>query len=109
MTDLNEGDGGAVVGELENGGRRLDAGPSNRRIVRLLEGPNEGVDGRVSNAGRLNPGSVQDEDGHCAEKVDVVKIVQLTLDEKRSKLISNIDYVGLRCHDDVLNLHGSSY
>ena len=82
--DLNECDGGAVVGQLENGGGRLDARPSNGGIVRLLEGSDERVDGRVANAGRLNAGAVQDEDGHGAEKVDVVEVVHFALDEKKS-------------------------
>ena len=71
-----------MVGQLENGGGRLDARPSNGGIVRLLEGSDERVDGRVANAGRLNAGAVQDEDGHGAEKVDVVEVVHFALDEK---------------------------
>ncbi len=72
-----------MVAKLEDGSCRLNARPTNSGVVRLLESPDEGVDGRISNAGGLNDGAVEDKDGDGTQKVDIVEIVDIVALERQ--------------------------
>ena len=75
-----------MIRQLKYRRRRLDAGPPDPRVIRLLEGADESIDGRVSHARRLDDGPVQDEDGDSSKKIDVVEIVDLALQKTGLKV-----------------------